>query len=911
MTPTLASAAPEATPKSAPVESSFRVLNSKADGFEEGDKIEFQITLKNDTDKARAFAFTKANIENYERCKWQRVEPKQTKEDCNFPYHVITPEDAATGEFTPRATWIMRTTVGHGSEIEKTGEVIGQPIRISNRLAALSPITITTGKDKTDYKVGDTFDYEYTVTSQSKETLKVDGLGCPNTALEPNKTMTCSAKYKVTTEDLNRGKANVSAKVTVSNKERSTVLTKSETVNVPQAWPKATAFKAPNADPRLDARLTKLQILDKDTSAYNIRIPAIAVASNGDILASYDLRPKAGATAGMDSPNENSIVQRRSTDGGKTWGPLTPLAEGKVAREGERFGWSDPSYVVDHTTGEIFNFHVGSLDAGLPNNPSYQLGKDGKVDVAHRRTMNFALASSTDNGRTWTSRLITDDILRDHTDKITGCFATSGAGIQKMHDPFKGRLLQQAACNFKSGSFRAITIYSDDHGKTWKGGKFAPATEGAPAGQRWNYDENKIVELSDGRLMLNSRISKEYGEGKRIVATSSDGGVTWSDVHVDDNLPDSRNNAQIIRAFPSADNGTLRAKVLLFSNTEKLGHRHDGKVKMSYDDGKSWPVSKQIRTGHTGYTTMAVQPDGSIGLLMEPTWYSVGYVNFTLKEISKDLPFEVALKNVNDVVATDGTPIAPIKMDSTGNDPALADTYSAEGLPAGLTVNAKTGQIEGTPAVGNKDVKSFDVKVTLTEAEDGTGIPRVSSQTFKIKLAPNPTPAPEPKPEPTSKPTPKVEFVSPSAPVFPGGSDPVTCKVKPFVKIVATKGVTYSVTVDGKDLEWVKDNPSRFEYEYGKTVVVKAKAVEGFELAKDVTAEWSWTAPTREALKCDSTPAPKPQGPKGGALIIDQGSPTPQTGLVHTGATVAGLSIVAAVLLIAGGAVAIIRRRQN
>ncbi|QOR45039.1 exo-alpha-sialidase [Trueperella pecoris] len=685
----------------------------------------------------------------------------------------------------------------------------------------------------------------------------------------------------------------------------------------------------------------------------------------------------------MDSPNENSIVQRRSTDGGNTWGPRTVIAKGKVAGKGERFGWSDPSYVVDHATGEIFNFHVGSLDAGLPErfNPSYKLDASGKVDTKHRQAMNFAVASSTDNGRTWTSRLITDDVLRSsgaNISDIAGCFATSGAGIQKMHEPFKGRLLQQAACRFKTGGFQAITIYSDDHGETWKGGHFTDS-------RHRNFDENKVVELSDGSLMLNSRVSGNFGKGRRIVASSTDGGVNWTDIHIDDNLRDSTNNAQILRPFPSANKGTLRAKVLLFSNTEQ-GERVNGKVKMSYDDGKSWPVAKQIREGGTGYTTMAVQPDGSIGLLMEPAiWNQVGYVNFTLKEISKDLPFEVALKNVNDVVATDGMPIAPIKMDSTGNDPALADTYSAEGLPAGLTINAKTGQIEGTPAVGNKDVMSFDVKVTLTEAEDGTGIPRVSSQTFKIKLAPNPTPAPEPKPEPTSKPDPKpeptskpdpkpeptskpdpkpeptskpdpkpeptskpdpkpeptskpdpkpeptskpdpkpeptskpdpkpepkVEFVSPSAPIFPGGSDPVTCKVKPFVEIVATKGVTYSVTVDGKDLEWVKDNPSKFEYEYGKTVVVKAKAVEGFELAKDATAEWSWTAPTREALKCDSTPAPKPQGPKGGALIIDQGSPTPQTGLVHTGATVAGLSILAAVLLIAGGAVAIIRRRQN
>ncbi len=886
--------------------SSFKILNPKAEGenFEEGEEIRFQVTLTNDTDTPRAFGFEKSNLDGgYNRCKWWKVDPRETKEDCNFLYHTVTGADATAGSFTPQVTWIMRKSTGHSSQVEKTGEAVGEPVPVTTKLAKLSPITVTSGEGKASYSAGDQFGYDYTVTSLSKDKISVEGEGCPAKELDPEWSMKCSAKYAVTEEDLERGEAELTAKVKVSDGKRNVTLTETKSVKTPRVWPQAKAFKTPNADPNLAAHLTPMQVIENNTSKYNIRIPAIAVASNGDILASYDLRPLDGAWNGGDSPNENSIVQRRSKDGGKTWGPMTYIAKGKVAGDGERFGWSDPSYVVDHTTGEIFNFHVGSLDAGLPNNPSYHL-VNGKVDETYRRTMNFAVSSSKDNGYTWSSRLITNDVLGERAKDVTGCFATSGAGIQKMHEPFKGRLLQQAACKFKTGGFRAITIFSDDHGKTWQSGQFASATAGAPAGQRWNFDENKIAELSDGRLILNSRVSEGYGVYKRIVATSSDGGVNWTDIHIDNNLPDSRNNAQIIRAFPSANNGTLRAKVLLFSNTEKPNNRVDGKVKMSYDDGKSWPIAKQIRNGGTGYTTMAVQPDGSIGLLMEPdTWNKVGYVNFTLKTLAENLPFEVALEKISDVKTTDGTPIAPIKVTSTGNDPALADTYSAEGLPAGLKINAETGQIEGTPAVGNTDVKNFDVKVTLTEAEDGTGIPRTSSQTFKITLAPNPTPAPTPEPGAVS--------VVPNAPVFPDASDPVTCTVKPFVTLQPTKGVSYSVTVDGKELDWVEGNPSRFEYDYGKTVVVKAKAVEGFELAKGAKTQWSWTAPTLDELGCTTTPKPEPKPtPDPKSTIIAQAK-APKSSLVHTGATVVGLSVAAAVLLLAGGAIAIIRRRQS
>ncbi|WP_159074039.1 sialidase family protein [Trueperella pyogenes] len=362
----------------------------------------------------------------------------------------------------------MREKPGHESKEEKRATVSGNPIPVATKLAKLSPITVTSGEGKASYSAGDKFGYDYTVTSLSKDKISVEGEGCTAKELDPGKDLKCSAKYAVTEEDLERGEAELTAKVKVSDGKRNVTLTETKSVKTPRVWPQAKAFKTPNADPRLDTRLTELNILDNETNEYNIRIPAIAVASNGDILASYDLRPLDGVSKGGDSPNENSIVQRRSKDGGKTWGPMTYIAKGKVAGDGERFGWSDPSYVVDHTTGEIFNFHVGSLDAGLPNSPSYRL-VNGKVDETYRRTMNFAVSSSKDNGYTWSSRLITNDVLGERAKDVTGCFATSGAGIQKMHEPFKGRLLQQAACKQKeTGRFLALTIFSDDHGKTWQ-----------------------------------------------------------------------------------------------------------------------------------------------------------------------------------------------------------------------------------------------------------------------------------------------------------------------------------------------------------------------------------------------------------------------------------------------------------
>ena len=117
------------------------------------------------------------------------------------------------------------------------------------------------------------------------------------------------------------------------------------------------------------------------------RIPAIAQAPNGWILAAWDLRPKLAA----DAPNPNSIVQRISKDGGKSWETLAYVAQGRSATN--KYGYSDPSYVVDEEAGKIFLFCVKSYDQGY-------FGSVLGVEDA-RNVLQAVVMESDDNGATW------------------------------------------------------------------------------------------------------------------------------------------------------------------------------------------------------------------------------------------------------------------------------------------------------------------------------------------------------------------------------------------------------------------------------------------------------------------------------------------------------------------------------
>lgn len=320
-----------------------------------------------------------------------------------------------------------------------------------------------------------------------------------------------------------------------------------------------------------------------DWGVKNFRIPALAVTADGDLLAAFDKRPEHG-----DSPAPNSIWQRRSRDGGITWEEPTEVRQGLESDvPGEKLGYSDPSYVVDVETGTIFLFCVFSKDTGVWN------GEYGNDD-ADRGVMSANLSISRDSGETWEHRSLTE-IVKPENCRAT--FATSGAGIQLRYGKHRGRLIQQYAGFFRNDTggedVSAYSVYSDDHGETW--------TMGTPVGTE--MDENKVAELSDGTVMMNSR--EHVRTGCRWVALSNDGGETWEGLHRDPTLVDPGNNAQLSRAYPEAPQGSAKAKVLLFSHADHVPNdRVNGTVEISTDDGATWERKRVFAPGACQYSVI-------------------------------------------------------------------------------------------------------------------------------------------------------------------------------------------------------------------------------------------------------------------------------------------------------------------
>jgi sialidase-1 len=158
-------------------------------------------------------------------------------------------------------------------------------------------------------------------------------------------------------------------------------------------------------------------------------------------------------------------------------------------------------------------------------------------------------------------------------------------------------------------------VYSDDHGKSWHRSDIAiPNTE-----TFINPNETVIVELSNGMTMLNART--ESKEHRRTIVVSKDGATKWSKPRFDDALLEPICMGSIVRYSLAADGGRNR---ILFSNPDNLS-RADGKeepgknrdrknvtVKLSYDEGQTWAVSKPIEPGPSMYSDIAVTKSGTI-----------------------------------------------------------------------------------------------------------------------------------------------------------------------------------------------------------------------------------------------------------------------------------------------------------
>ena len=165
------------------------------------------------------------------------------------------------------------------------------------------------------------------------------------------------------------------------------------------------------------------------------------------------------------------------------------------------------------------------------------------------------------------------------------------------------------------GPSAAGTIFSDDHGKTWTAGDIAfPNTS-----EFIHPNETMLAPLPDGRVMLVARSPSKAN--RKLVSTSADGATGWSTPQFHDQLWEPQCMASIV-AHP--------AGVLLFSNPHTLPLGKDGKeapggrgkrqnlcIKLSRDDGKTWPINKTLEAEVSAYSDLAVLPDGTVLCLYE------------------------------------------------------------------------------------------------------------------------------------------------------------------------------------------------------------------------------------------------------------------------------------------------------
>ncbi len=338
------------------------------------------------------------------------------------------------------------------------------------------------------------------------------------------------------------------------------------------------------AQPQHAPQLTNVFV--SGTEGYHTyRIPALLVTPKGDLLAFCEGRKNSRSDTG-----DIDLLVKRSTDGGKIWSPA------QIVWDDGPNTCGNPCPVVDRTTGVIW----------LPL--TWNLGQDKESEIIRntsKDTRRVFVTHSADDGRTWAGPA---EITAQTKRSDWGWYATGpGVGVQLERGPAQGRLLIPCDHSYRAPEdatgYGSHMIYSDDHGRTWcLGGVIRPAV-----------NECQVVELSDGTLLCNMR-NTDRSSTTRAIATSADGGLTWSAVRHDPALIEPVCQASLLRGPTWQGHSRL-----LFSNPAHAepGQRRDMTVRMSEDEGKIWSVSRVLWPGPAAYSCLAVLPDGTIACLFE------------------------------------------------------------------------------------------------------------------------------------------------------------------------------------------------------------------------------------------------------------------------------------------------------
>lgn len=343
------------------------------------------------------------------------------------------------------------------------------------------------------------------------------------------------------------------------------------------------------------------------------RIPAIIKNKQGHLLAFAE-----GRVNGSGDFGDINIVLKISRDQGRTWSALATLVDYQDLQAG------NPTPILDTTDprfpqGRIFLF--------------YNTGNNHENEIREGKGLREVwYITSTDGGLTWSSAVnITSQVHRPNQPSRNSAYTFKedwrhyangpGHGMQFTQGPHAGRML--IAANHSEGprgergsDYRAHTFYTDDHGDTFHLG----ASIAIPGS-----NESSAAEISGGKLLMNIR--NQRGDiRQRIIGLSEDGSASWKETYFDPQLPDPICQGSILTIAQKK-----QAFTLAFSNAADTKNRDNLTIRISQDDGRTWPISIPVDNGasagespkdFTAYSDLVLLDSKNIGIVYERKDYS-------------------------------------------------------------------------------------------------------------------------------------------------------------------------------------------------------------------------------------------------------------------------------------------------
>lgn len=461
------------------------------------------------------------------------------------------------------------------------------------------------------------------------------------------------------------------------------------------------------------AALAQTTLWQTTNTSTPYRIPAIATAKNGDIIAIADYRlDKRDIGYG-----EVDMYARISTDNGANWSASTRIADG-TGNRGFDCGFGDAAVVADRERNEVLVMCVSGK----------QVFAEGTSSAHNHMARIRGTYNETTKAWDWSApENVTSIFLNDDNALLPKAYTMFIASGRMLQSSYKAegknyyRVYAALLVKDSSSSYKNYVIYSDDFGETWSllGGV---AVTGA--------DEAKVEELPNGNILISSRT-----KGGRIYNEYTE---SWST---------SNQKTYTFASGAEAANGELMLYKGLYKVGETTGQTYDvllqslptaddrGGVTVFYQQvdkdsnlstltkSGAWTSGKVVDSGASCYSTMTIQADGKVGFLYEDNygvkkpflqanydWADIVYIPYDIEALTN---------NVYTTKAPASTPVDPTFTLST----TTAELTVGETLQLSLT-NTSDGTVTYTS--GNTAVATVDANGVVTAVAEGTATIKAS-----------------------------------------------------------------------------------------------------------------------------------------------------------------------------------------